>query len=308
MRTEAPQKQNWDQYWSGRQGQNNASALVGIETHPEIQAFWREALAGFDQARPAADIACGAGTVAKLLVELGGRDVHGVDISPSAIDILTRTEPKITGHVSALDSLPFTDGQLAMVVSQYGFEYGELEPVVAEIARALGEGGQFIALAHKVGGAIHDEVSTQLQSVQKIHDSGFISASKAMFTAAMSKESGLSPQQVGALIRPAQQILMPMARGGDGLAQHLYINTQRMYKERNEYHLRDILAWLDGMNTEIETFLGRMSEMCAAALDTSDIDAIRAQFARLGLSSQPAQTLVDTSGGELGWILRIQRD
>lgn len=53
-----------------------------------------------------------------------------------------------------MESLPFRDGEFAAVISQLGFEYGEVAKVAAEAARVLAPAGKVGLMVHRGDGPI----------------------------------------------------------------------------------------------------------------------------------------------------------
>ena len=294
--------QNWSNYWQGRTGVNAGSALVGIEHHPEIREFWQASFSEFPKSVAALDLACGAGTVAKVLNELGFSNVHGLDISSAAIDVLKKRLPDVSGFVSPADATPFETENFDLIVSQYGFEYGDHKKVIPEIGRILKPGGKFIALSHVTDGGIHKEVSEQLDGVVDIKESGFIDAARELFSAAMNKESAKAPKDVELVFRPAQMKLLDIAKRDKGLAEYLYVNTQRMFNNRQQYFYKDIVSWLDGMDEEVRRFMGRMESMKTAAISDEKIDSFLTCFEAAGISLSKPIKLQDQNNEALGWI------
>ena len=295
---------DWSNYWQGRTAENAGSALVGIENHSAIRAFWEGELKPFERAIAALDMACGAGTVAKVLSELEFSKVTGLDISSSAIEIMSNSLPNVTGVASPAESTPFDPSQFDLIVSQYGFEYGDFEKVIPEIARILKQGGQFISLSHKIDGGIHKEVSQQLAEISSIRSSGYIPAARRLFTAAMKPNSGETPEAVGKVFRPAQMQLLGLAKTNKGLAEYLYVSSQQMFNQRAKYHYKDIMDWLDGMENEVERFIGRMTSMKSAAIDDAKMDRMLASFKTAGFKMEPASPLIDSTDEALGWIIK----
>jgi len=54
----------------------------------------------------------------------------------------------------AMEDLPFDDATFAAVVSQFGFEYGDMARIAAEIARVLAPGGVVGLMVHRGDGPI----------------------------------------------------------------------------------------------------------------------------------------------------------
>jgi len=295
---------DWSNYWQGRTAAEQGSALVGIENHPSIRQFWDEQLGDLDRTGRAVDLACGAGTVAKVLTELGFKNIWGLDISEAAIDVMSNTLPDVIGVINPADATGFEDRFFDLVVSQFGFEYGDFRDVIPEIARITADNGRFIALSHKTGGGIHAEVSDQLNEFEAIKNTEFIDTAKILFTAAMTKGSDKSVEEISEIFRPAQKKLLALVETYKGMAQHLYVSTQRMYRFRHTYVYQDIMDWFDGMENEIDRFIGRMRSMKNAAIDDEKRTEMIQLFKSNGFEMDANFILPDTNGLDLGWIFQ----
>jgi SAM-dependent methyltransferase len=98
------------------------------------------------------DLGCGAGAVARVLLAApGDLQVTGVDFArvPLAIhpsfELLSETP---------MESLPFDEPCFGAVVSQFGFEYGECEATLRELARVLAPGARVSFLVHHAESSI----------------------------------------------------------------------------------------------------------------------------------------------------------
>ncbi|NNE58561.1 MAG: class I SAM-dependent methyltransferase [Hellea sp.] len=299
--------QDWSNYWQGRTAENAGSALVGIENHPDIHAFWEKNLSGIERNITAIDLACGAGTVANVMCELGFVNVSGLDLSASAIDVLSKRLPDVKGYVAPADDTPFDDKEFDLIVSQFGFEYGDFATVIPEIARILKGGGHFFALSHHSGGGIHAEVSEQLDEVLKIKETGFLPAARELFETALAVNPEKTQAEVSAIFRPAQSQLLELATTQKGLAEHIYVSTQRMFRQRKNYYPQDIYEWFDGMSNEVNRFIGRMSSMKSAAIDESKLKQMLDLFSKCGIEMEKPEPLIDQHNNALGWMFKGQK-
>ncbi len=296
--------QDWSNYWQGRTGVESGAALVGVEKHPEIEAFWKAQLQGFDVSIPVLDLCCGAGTVLKILKGLGYSQLTGADISQAAIEIVSREIGDVRGVVTPADAMPFRDDEFDLVVSQYGFEYGDFTKVIPEISRIVRNGGTFVSLSHDTVGAIHQEVSAQIVEMKQIRDTGFVPAARLLFAAAMTGKTEKTNAEISAEFRAAQMKLFPLAQKYRGLSEYIYMNTQSMYNQHRNYTFKDIMIWFDGIENDVDRFLGRMESMHASAINPEKMKSMRDLFAANNIELEPEQSLLDAQGASLGWILK----
>lgn len=296
-------EQDWDNYWQGRNNPSQASALVNVEKHEEIRSFWIAELSMLQNRNLALDLACGAGTVAQILVELDFPNVHAVDISENALNALKSNLDNVTTKQSALENLPYESSSFDIVVSQYGFEYGETENVIEQVSRIIRPGGRLLFLSHKTGGAIHTEVNSRRREIQTIQDIGYFDSARKIFAVAMGQAGETSTDEAANEFKAKRVQLEDLARRFGGLAQHLLNGSRALYDRRMHYDLADIYGWLDGMENEIARFIGRMKSMEAAALDENKVKRIETRFRQKGIDAFTSRILRDNHQNELGWIL-----
>ena len=181
-------EKNWNNYWSGRGGQKSGSALVGIEKHPEIAGYWAEIFSNLPKSTNILDLACGAGSVLKVAYNSGFRQVSGLDISESAIELLANTFPEVKGYVGSVTDTPFAEGTFDIIASQFGFEYAgsQTERIKAaqEISRILKNRGRAVLMCHVDGGAIMQGCKLSLEQIKGLLDSNFFLHAKKTFSAA----------------------------------------------------------------------------------------------------------------------------
>lgn len=299
------QSQAWDNYWRGRKG-DGASALAGIEHDEELATFWDGALGPLPKDRPLLDLACGAGTVLRHAARLGFSRLTGADYSPAAIDALKAAVPDADGIICSADETPFSDAAYTTVVSQFGLEYADRLAAAAEVSRLLVPNGQFVALCHLEGGAIHAEVKAHHADCRTLDESGYIPQSKALFTAVFAGDAA-AMQQAQEIMAPAREAVAALIiPGRQSLAAHLTSGTAQLWDNRAKYALGDILGWLDGMEQQRAAFEARMTSMMAATLSESDARAILDELARGGCEAQPLERL-QLGGEDAAWVLRARK-
>jgi len=98
------------------------------------------------------DLGCGAGAVARLLLDVR----H--DVSVTGIDF-ARIPLTIHPHVellsdTAMECLPFAEGSFGAVVSQFGYEYSQMEQAAREMTRVLAADARISLLVHHADSSI----------------------------------------------------------------------------------------------------------------------------------------------------------
>ena len=295
----------WDNYWQGRGG-DGAGALTGIEHDAELAAFWTNALQDADRSAPLLDLACGAGTVLRHASELGFADLTGADLSSAALAALTRALPGVKTVTCSAAATPFDDGAFATITSQFGFEYAGAEAAGAEIARLLQPGGQFIAVAHMAGGAIHTEVEGHHKACRTILESGYIDKSKFLFSEVFAGNIAAIAQAQTVMAEAREAVFGLTIPGRQSLASHLTKGAAQLWDNRDRYALADILGWFDGIEAQRAAFEQRMASMLDAALDETGVGSLQAVFKAAGLETTPEMRL-QLGGEDAAWVLKAAR-
>lgn len=299
---------DWSNYWQGRTGEQSGAALVGagIENDADLTAFWQGVFSEASSEARVLDLACGAGSALKHAASAGIANLSGADISPGALSSLKAAVPSAAVFECSASDTGLPDASFDFVVSQFGIEYAGLEAAASEVARLLAAGGKFIAIVHMTGGGIEQEVAGRLKEGEAIRSSNFIPLAKDMFRTIGTPRSPANDaiaQKAAEAFRPAEQGLAKLAAEKGGLAAHLYQGTGQLYQRRKNYELSDILGWLDGMQGEIDAYVGRMSSMIASAASEEDVQAARSRLQEGGC--EPAQPERFQLGGkDAAWVLR----
>lgn len=301
---------DWGNYWQGRAATEAGAALVGVgvETDEDINAFWSTQLGVLPKTAKLLDLACGAGTVIRQGLELGLKNVTGVDISGDAIKTLKAAYPEAEGVVASADATGLPDASFDVVVSQFGFEYADPIKAAIEASRLLASGGRFTALAHAQNSAIEAEVVQHGTNARDILESGFIDTARSLFIVVMKNGDDAAFAKASQEFSAPQQIVLELAKRTSGLAAHLYEGTQTLYTRRRAYALEDITGWLSGMEAEIKAYVGRMDSMRKAALSANQAEAVLSALQGQGLKPAPLKPFVSARGDTIGWALSAQKD
>lgn len=167
----------WDNYW--KRGEIN-SCISGenSEYQNEVNQFWQEFFADFDNDICLLDIGTGNGLLPVLAVDVANEknfswEVHGVDLADIDPEKYVRacteelSQINFQGRIAA-EALPFEDRYFDGVTSQYAIEYGTLSKSIPEISRVLKKSGQFCAVLHA-----RDSIVVQ-QNIENMTEADFL--------------------------------------------------------------------------------------------------------------------------------------
>lgn len=142
-----------------RAWEENAAAWIRWAREPGHDSYWRFHRDLFLDLLPAPegrtlDLGCGEGRLSRDLTALG-REVVGVDASPSLIAAARDASPGLELHLADAASLPFADASFGLVVAFMSFQdVDDLGGAIREAARVLASGGRLcLAIVHPLNSA-----------------------------------------------------------------------------------------------------------------------------------------------------------
>ncbi len=149
----------WSRYWA--QGvPHSCIGSYGDCYGGAIAEFWCEVFGELQAGARVLDVATGNGALPRLLLKHCPNpevSCDGVDIASIAPNWLAAALPndrnrvRFHGQVDA-GELPFGDGCFDLVISQYGFEYTDVERSLPELLRVLAPSGSVALVLHHSGG------------------------------------------------------------------------------------------------------------------------------------------------------------
>ncbi|MEL6858543.1 MAG: class I SAM-dependent methyltransferase [Pseudomonadota bacterium] len=300
----------WRTYWQGRHAGRTGEVFAGegVEKSEELSDFWADTFSQ-PQSGIVLDLACGAGSALRHAAGSGASALLGLDISRDALLSAGAKIPGFQGVVGSADALPFADGAISHVISQFGFEYSDRSHASAEVARVIGAEGAFTAIVHLKSGAIAAECEQHLANVETIKASQYIDAVEALyksvfaFDRAPSEAARQQVDEAGNAFQTAQGHMAPVIKLS-GFARQLHDGARQLFERRKAYLLEDLLQWLDQMRAEMEAYRGRMNGMLSAAIDEQEARQILSMIAAGGTYELDKFHL---AGKPAAWMLSAQR-
>lgn len=145
-----------------------------------VAAFWHQHIQALPEGACMVDIGTGNGALpllASQIARAAGRHlaIHGVDSAgidpPAAAGARAAQYRGIRFHPDTpAHRLPFADGSVALVTSQYAFEYMPLVPVRDELLRVLGAEGTVAMILHSEDSIIARQAPGQVDACRFLFD------------------------------------------------------------------------------------------------------------------------------------------
>jgi len=288
----------WSDFWAANASSGEGGCLpqrwAAIEAAQ--RAAWLGCVAALPEGARVLDLATGDGRVLGWMRgERADLVLEGIDLAPALPAPPTGT--RTSGGI-AMESLPFGDGAFHAVVSQFGFEYGDVPKVAAEIARVLAPGGHVGLMVHRGDGPILEHNLARRAAIDWV----------------------LGEQQLGAILRQA----LDAPNGGPNIAAQVssaigLLGARRFGKDSPAWEIpealrravlmgaqagRDaILATIAEIEARAANEVGRIASLERACGVADQRDALAGAFAAQGLSPGAASDVCEPSGRALASFL-----
>jgi SAM-dependent methyltransferase len=145
----------WSRYWA-QGARHSCGGSFGQQYGGAIGVWWQQVFQALPAGTRVLDLATGSGAVLQLgLAHTRFADIHleGVDLMHAAPPWLLQLPAAQAARVRihhgvSTEQLPFPDGSIDLVTSQFGLEYTRLPQTLAEARRVLRAGGSLRAVLH----------------------------------------------------------------------------------------------------------------------------------------------------------------
>lgn len=274
-------QEDWSEYWANEGAAGEVFVGKDGRTHPALETFWRgqfDAIGNPDgdpdgEAAKVVDLACGAGSVFAHLDNLGQLELHGLDVSEQALELLNKRLPAVRTQTGSAAEPPYDLRSFDLVVSQFGIEYAGVDAFRAAAA-LVADGGRFAALAHYQDGHIDRKNRKLLSGAEAATEVGFADRALDLVKAGVIGDKAKQDEAADAFIVAERALAAEVENNREGLHAQLYLGFRHLFKERQHYQPQDILVWIAKAEGELTSALIRLRAMCAAALSEADTQRI----------------------------------
>lgn len=319
----------WDQYWQSAR-LAACDGAEGFNYRESIRTAWQEFLARQGDDRMLVDIATGNGAVALLARDIAFENgwswrIAGVDSAsidpPSYLGSagIDTSGIEFLGNTPA-EQLPFPDGSVDIITSQYGLEYTDMSRVAKEIARVQKPGGVFQFIMHAAEGGIVRSANADIVEMDfLLNESALFSMAGEFFRAVRAVESsGMSPtrlQHERCMEAKAnfEQALKHVAARAAAIRNpqvfdYVTKTILEMHKNRAKYELDGMLGKIGAVQDAVKAHRARLRANVECALNADQLSALCASLEKAGLTVEHREPLMDESNESMiGWIVSGRR-
>lgn len=187
-----------------------------------------------------------------------------------------------------MEDLPFPDNRFSAVTSQFGFEYGDVTRIAAEIARVLQPGGVLGLVTHRLNGPIVAHNRKRREQIRwAIEKRGLPTQARRSLAL---RKAGIAAVPLAIEEAPAKGAEVH----GEGSAAWEIAEAirQTLHLGRNDDPER-VAAVLDDIEAQAANELGRIVSLETAATVASDADSMIDVLAEAGLKLRDEAMLTD---------------
>jgi SAM-dependent methyltransferase len=293
----------WADFWSAR---SEASAPAGVpEALSEIEeaqcAVWKAYALELPRAARVLDLATGDGAVLKTMREVRpDLRLTGVDSSPA----LPPPPRGIAVRAAVpMESLPFADGGIDAVASQFGYEYGDTGRIALELARVLAPGGRLRFIVHRSDGPIVAHNLPRRDALRwALAPGGYLAKARGLLAARRIAPIA-TPPAFREAPREVQRLFPNQSVGGEFL--EAVFQTLEMGRGKP---VEDSVEVLDSLEKKARNEIARIDTLERSACGDSRIEALCAELRAAGLEVDAPSTVQERSAAApFAWLVSGSR-
>ena len=290
-----------------------------------VRAFWREKFIELNAGARILDIAAGNGAIATIAAELGAEKNKGFFVAATDLasihadingeDATREARSSIEFHSRIpCEQQPFDDDSFDMVVSQFGFEYSNVEKTLSEVRRILVPGGRFIAISHHLDSVLIELSKVELEIYRLAMDElDLIGTSRRYFEAL--GELGGDPEKLKQASKKAQPLSeeindkMNVFRNKypeHDCAQSIVDVVSYVARSALQTTLQDRLEELQKADNDFSMARARLNDMVQAALSREQIEALTPSARSAGFESVHCLRLFGDDSSLAGWQIHLR--
>ena len=299
---------HWTAYWS-----RGRAEVMSIDTPTgpralDTSAIWTAYFGTFSAGARLLDLATGSGEVARYAQAAGQFDVTGVDYADIPATPAGEPGPTFLGGV-AVEALPFEAAAFDGVSSQFGIEYADHRPALAELSRVLKAGGRARLLVHHADSVITEQARAQMKAYDAVLGSGAaVRLGRRAFAAQGKGDPAARGASQAAFAQATAKCRSLIGKGpAFDTVTYMVSYLADLADRIAAYEPASGLARLDDF--EFGNAAWRHRQLCQtrAALDVEGLDRFLVRAEGVGLSVTARALEHDVYGALLGWRIDLSK-
>ena len=294
MSTRRDHSDAWGAFWSANRDGGQDGGCLPARWQP-IDTAQRKVWGSFARRLPKGarvlDLATGDGRVMGWLLKArGDLKLVGVDLAPELPPPSrgTKVKPGV-----AMERLPFPDGRFGAVVSQFGFEYGDVAAAARELGRVVRPGGSVGLMMHRGDGPILSHNLARAEQIGWALDERRLAAEATRALAARAHGLAVVPQSIAAA--PAEGARL-FGQGSAGWEIAEAIRRCLVMGARD--HPANVARLIDTIVARAGNERGRIASLEAACATADDHAALAATFEAVRLDEISVEDVTEAETGK----------
>lgn len=305
----------WAAYWRDARGAACQADEDG-RYRGVIARLWRDRFRAVNSGDRILDLATGNGAVIELAVECLSEaqlpvEFVGIDSAGIRPRIGERPRPGVrcSWHAGVSnESLPFTADAFDGVASQYGVEYGELDPAVNEAARVLKPGGWLHWICHWREGDLARDAAAEAAQARELETLNLPGRVADLIRAQVRDGSWMpDSHRATAHLEVAQRMREALGKaftitgarpGQEGGNLSLFLhNLAWLYQHREQHAVETVLEKLAECAEQLRYHEHRLTSLVNAALTPERLAGLTAALAGAGLDLLEDEAVIEPATG-----------
>lgn len=281
----------WSDFWTHNAGAGSGGCLPQrwATIEDAQRTAWRTFIGDLPQGARVLDLATGDGRVLDWMrAKRGDLGLIGVDLAPTLPASPQGTQ---TCGGIAMEDLPFAADEFAAVVSQFGFEYGDIGPTAAEIGRVLVPGGKVGLMVHRGDGPILEHNLARRAAIDWVLEEQRLVT--ILHTALESPQGG---PQVAAQVAAAIGMIGASKFGQATPAWEIPEAMRRAMMMGAAAGMESIVTTIQEIETRARNETGRIASLARACGVADQRDVITAAFKAQDLQLRSEDKIAEPSG------------
>ncbi|WP_368561723.1 class I SAM-dependent methyltransferase [Pseudoxanthomonas sp. UTMC 1351] len=303
---------------------HSCSTAISGNYDGAIRTFWNAQFDALQNGERVVDIGTGNGALPLLAKDSAARrgiflDIHGVDIAdidpPATVKGGEKTYEGVKFHPKTSSAhLPFPDGSVTLVCSQFAFEYTPRQATISEILRVIGRDGRAAFVVHSDRSIIATISEQQLAGCCYLLQGDIFANAHAMI-GVLSKAPNPALRSALANDPHAESARTAFNTSAAALMEMMAANENAAILRKTADQIRNALSAaghqksialsiLDSAQAAVNDEKLRLQQLRRALVNPDELAAIASFFRSAGYTVT-SSSLEQRPGIEMGWTLVV---